>query len=322
MRSAAQSEPSVVVLGSANLDLLVQSPRLPRPGETVAGESIERHAGGKGLNQAIAAARAGGRVSLVGSVGTDDAGQTLLDTLRQDGIDVSGVAACEEAPTGTAIVHVDHSAENMIVVVPAANGRLDAAAVERSTAEIAAADALLVQLETPVDGVRRALEIAGGAGVLTVLDPAPVPPDGLPDGLLRVDVLCPNETECEAILGRPVVDDASALAACEELTHRGVRMPVITRGASGATCRVDGVTHHVRPPQVDAVDTTAAGDALAGALAVLLAEGMEPVAAVRLACATGSLTTTRRGAAASIAGRADAKNLLDAADLSRPTAGR
>lgn len=290
----------IAVVGSLNLDTTVRVAHLPRPGETVLGDGHFTDTGGKGANQAVAAARLGSRVAMIGSVGDDPAGATLRAALADEGVDVAGVGAIAGAGSGMAVITVDAAGENMIVVDPAANGRLTADHVARHAAVVGGAAVVLVQLEVPVAAVVAAADAVTGR---LVLNPAPAAP--LPAGLLaRVDVLVPNATELATLTGGPVPDGIDeAVAAARAL--RGPAAVVVTLGARGAVV-VDGDRAlHVPAPRVRAVDPTAAGDAFCGGLADALGRGADLDEAVRWAVRCGAITATRWGAQSSLPTRAD-----------------
>ncbi|HEY3232103.1 MAG TPA: ribokinase [Roseiflexaceae bacterium] len=287
--------PAIVVIGSLNMDLVTRTARQPQRGETLIGESFALFVGGKGLNQAIAAARQGAAVRMVGRLGQDDFGRRLRQTLHTEGIDAWYITEDGASSTGIATIVVDAEGDNSIIVVPGANGRVGPEDVERAADAIAGADTLILQLEVPLDAVQRAAEIAHAAGVRVLLNPAPA--RSLPDELLRlVDVLTPNETETQILTGLSIADDEAAGRAAGALLARGVGATVLTLGSRGALLaeaeqriRVPG--YPVRP-----IDTTAAGDAFCGALAVQLARGYPLDAAIRYANAAGALATTVMGA--------------------------
>ena len=292
MARLAVTRPRVVVVGSANIDITVRADRLPSPGETVLGTSVMVAEGGKGLNQAVTAARLGAEVALIGSLGDDEHGDRLRARLRDEGIDIRSVLV-GPVPTGTAHVTVDARGDNVIVVVPGANAVLAASDVDRVAEVIEMADVLLASLEVPLDAVARAGEIAHAAGVRTVLNPAPA--IGLPAGF---DVIVPNETEAAA-LGLP----GSA----------GGADVVVTLGDHGALWVEPGGrrAHDVAPVAPPAVvDSTAAGDAFCGALAVALAEGRGMPDALAFAAAAGAWAVSVRGAVPSLPRRADVAQLL------------
>jgi ribokinase len=274
----------VAVVGSVNLDLVATTARLPGPGETVSGTSYSEHAGGKGLNQAIAAARSGARVALVAAVGDDDAGRTLRSMAAADGVDVTTVSVVDGEATGRALITVDEHAENSIVVVAGANALLRADVAPR-------ARVLIAQLEVPIEQVTTAFRRARQDGARTILNPAPA--QVLPDELARLcDIVVPNEHEADLIGGVPA------------LLHQGVSAVVTTLGAAGVvvTESIDGVIETWSEPAVEVtpVDTTGAGDAFCGALAARLAAGDDLRDAVRYAAAAGALATTVAGAVPSL----------------------
>lgn len=280
------SHVDVCVVGSANLDLVARVERLPRPGETLLGSSYFEAPGGKGLNQAVAAARSGARTAFVARVGRDAAGETLLGVMADEDIDARAVDLCD-ASTGRAMITVGADGENSIVVVPGANAELDAGALRLHGSTIAGAAVLLVQLEVPIDTVGDALTVGHAVGVTTILNPAPAQP--LSRDLLRlVDILVPNEHEAE-LLGGP----AALLAA-------GVGAVVVTEGARGARLVTSGNELRIAPLTVTPIDATAAGDSFCGSLAARLASGHQLVDALAWACAAGALATTRAGAVPSI----------------------
>ncbi len=291
----------IVVLGSANMDLVVTVARAPGRGETVSGTGFHTVPGGKGANQALAARRAGGQVRFLGAVGDDAYGARLRELLAGDGVDVTGLTVAAE-PTGTAHIVVDDAGENSIVVVPGANAILRVLTDEHRAA-IADADALLMQLELPLSIVVEAAAFAHRQGVRTVLTPAPAVE--LPAGLYRdLDLLVPNEHEAALLTSLVDVE-----AAGRELQARGCDV-LVTRGASGA--RYFGAApFDAAAFAVPAVDTTAAGDCFVGALAVARGEGAAYPAAVRFACAAAALAVGRAGASAAIPRRAEIDRFLD-----------
>ena len=280
----------IVVVGSVNMDAIVRVPRLPGTGETVLGDTLEWLPGGKGANQAVAAARLGAPTALVARVGDDDAGKTLRDVLHHDGVDVRSVKVTAEAGTGVALITVAPDGDNTIVVAPLANRRLAPADVDAGL--VASASVVLCQLEVPADTVRRAFELARGAGVTTVLNPSPV--EALDRPLLELtDVLVANEHE-DAVIADP----------------RPCPAVVVTRGAAGATVTFDGQSTDIPSPSVDAVDTTGAGDAFCGALVAGLARGLDVAAAARPAVAAGAITVTRPGALPSLPTASEVEAML------------
>jgi ribokinase len=302
---------NVLVVGSSNTDMIIRLDRIPRPGETILGGEFATAAGGKGANQAVGAARAGGRVTFIARVGRDMFGERAIAGFVEDGIDVDHVVRDSAAPSGVALIFVARDGENSIAVASGANGRLAPADVERAAASFSGADVLVMQLETPLATVRKAAEIAAASGVRVILNPAPARP--LPASLLgRVHILTPNESEAELLTGVKVRDDASAAKAAARLRARGVETVVITLGAAGAFVAGPRGARRVRGFKVKAVDTTAAGDIFNGALAVALAEGRALEEAVRFANAAAALSVTRRGAQPSAPRRRDIERFLKA----------
>lgn len=285
----------VCVVGSANLDLVATTERLPRPGETVLGSSYVENAGGKGLNQAVAACRAGARTTFCAAVGDDDAGDRLLAAIASDHIDAGSLHRLTGVPTGRALIGVSAEAENSIIVVAGANAWLTPDHVESVAAS---ARVLLVQLEVPLATVRAALTAARSAGRITILNPAPAMALSA-DVLALCDVLIPNEHEVELLGG------------VDKLMRLGARAVVVTLGAYGAKlCTPDAGDLIVPAFTVDAVDTTAAGDAFCGGFATAIAAGSPFADALRFAAAAGALATTRPGAVPSLPRRAEIDALL------------
>ena len=291
--------PRIVVVGSSNTDLVVRAPALPGPGETVLGSAFLVAPGGKGANQAVAAARLGARVTLVARLGADEFGDRALAALGREGIDTTFIARDAAAASGVALIVVSESGENAIAVAPGANMRLTAADVDRAAPAIRDADALLLQLETPLPTVRHAATLAMKAGVPVILNPAPAAP--LAGELLsRVSVLTPNEREAAALTGASASGVGAARQAALRLHASGVADVVITLGREGALMEGEAGSGHVPGCAVTVVDTTAAGDAFNGALAVALAEGAPLGRAVRFANRAAALSITRPGAQPSL----------------------
>jgi ribokinase len=302
---------NVLVVGSSNTDMIIRLDRIPRPGETVLGGEFATAAGGKGANQAVAAARAGGHVTLVARVGRDPLGDQAIAAFIEDGIDVEHVVRDAAAASGVALIFVAKDGENSIAVASGANGCLAPTDVQRAAASCAGADVMVVQLETPLATVRKAAELAAASGVRVILNPAPARP--LPPALLRrVSVLTPNESEAELLSGVRVAGDASAARAAAALRARGAQTVVITLGARGAFVASPEGGGLVPGFKVKAVDTTAAGDVFNGALAVSLAEGKALADAVRFANAAAALSVTRRGAQPSAPVRREIDRFLKA----------
>ena len=295
----------ILVVGSMNMDLVVRVARFPLPGETLAGEDLFQAPGGKGANQAVAAARAGARVSFLGAVGKDLHGSVLVSTLKQFGVETSGVKALPNASTGTAMITVASTGENCIVISPGANGRVGKSLVAARRDLFRTAGLVLLQREIPEAAVARALELAKEEGLLAVWNPAPM--GRVPPGLLRLTtVLIVNETEAAALSGHPISGLAAASRAAATLSRR-LRpggLAVITLGKAGACAASPRVgVEWIRPHRVRAVDSTAAGDTFAGALAARLLETADPLDACRFANAAAAISVTRPGAIPSIPDR-------------------
>jgi ribokinase len=287
----------IVVVGSMNVDVSVRAESIPRPGETVRAAGLEIGPGGKGANQAIAAARLGGRVHMVGRVGEDEFARVPLTALEAAGVDTSFVRTCSESHTGTALIVVDaESGQNAIAVAGGANRILPPDDVQTAVAVFRASGVLLVQLEAPLETVEAALDLARETDVRTVFDPAPA--RDLPDEILRkADVLTPNEVEAEALTGTPVRDVESAAAAGAALRDRSLGEVIVTLGAGGCVWVSSSGFEHVPAPSVSPVDTTGAGDAFNGGLGVALAHGEPMPRALRFAVRAGAAATLRPGAA-------------------------
>ena len=295
----SQGNPKVVVVGSFNMDLVVKVGHRPRKGETLMGEEFGMFIGGKGSNQAIAAARLGADVTMIGRLGTDLFGDTLMAAHTKEGIHTDYVSRDTEAGTGIASILIDADGDNSIVIVPQANMRLSVADIERASESIAAADVLLLQLEVPIAASQRAAEIAKSNGATVVLNPAPA--QELPDDFLtQIDILAPNEVETESLSGVKISTSTDAEHAAKVLLDKGLSAVILTLGERGALLLTPDLTQQVPAYAVEVVDTTAAGDAFCGALATGLARGENLADAVAFANAAGALAVTVLGAAPSM----------------------
>lgn len=306
-------QPQIVVIGSLNADLVQKVDRLPQPGETIAGGSLETFSGGKGANQAVAAGRMGARTSMIGQVGDDSLAQILRESLQAAGVDHSSVGVAQSS-TGSAIILVFPDGENLIVIASGANATVtpDLAAERLRVLERGAF--LLSQLEIPIESVERSLAVAKAAGATTILDPAPA--RELSSDLLRhVDYLTPNETETATLLGAHglAMEDSSELeAAAQRILALGPRVAVLKLGSRGCLIASADGFHRVPGFKVDAVDTTAAGDVFNGAFATALAEGRSIPVAAAFANAAAALSVTRPGAQDSVPSRQEVDRFLRA----------
>jgi len=288
----------ILVVGSTNTDMVVKSARLPRPGETILGGTFLMNAGGKGANQAVAAARLGAQVTFVCKTGNDIFGQQSKQLFADEGIDTSYVFSDAEHPSGVALITVDAQAENCIVVASGANAYLLPDDMKNASDAIEQSDMVLMQLEIPMETIEYVANIAHAQGKTVILNPAPAQP--LSKSLLQcVNILTPNETEASMISGVTVTDVASACEAARAICVMGVQTVIITLGAKGALIYTNEFQAEITAPKVEAVDTTAAGDVFNGALAVALAENREITDAVQFACKAASISVTRIGAQAS-----------------------
>jgi ribokinase len=289
----------IVVVGSCNMDLVVRVPRLPLPGETLAGTSFKCQPGGKGANQAVAAARLGGQVSLIGCVGTDAFGDELCAGLAADGIDVSHLHRRADVPTGIASITVSNDGLNSIVLAAGANGALEPRDIERAEALIAEAAVLLCQLEVPLQTVVAAIEIAARHQTLVVLNPAPAAPVGR-SLLKNVDFLVPNESEAGLLTGLTIDELESAKHAGAALLGQGPRHVLLTLGARGVWMAAPKGDQHFPAPKVEATDSTAAGDTFIGGFAASIAAGSDLPSAILVGQRAAALSVTRFGAQTSI----------------------
>lgn len=289
----------ILVIGSTNIDMIACVTHLPLPGETVGEARFMQSNGGKGANQAVAAARLGGDVTFVSCLGNDTNAAMLRQQFAADGIDIKALFSAENTPTGTALIFVSQDGENCIAVAPGANHNLTPETIDAVADRIAEADYLLLQLEIPLETVTRAVERAFAAGTKVILNPAPARP--LPDDLLRkIYLITPNRSESEALTGIPVRTPENASEAAGILLEKGVENVIITLGGEGALIRTPTLEERVPAQQVAVVDTTAAGDVFNGALLVALSEKKSLSEAVRFATRCAAVSVTRRGAQTSI----------------------
>ena len=300
----------ITVVGSFNMDLFIEVARFPTPGEAVFGKNFRRAPGGKGANQAYAVARMGQAAAIIGAVGRDAFGGEMVANLEAVGVDCNGVVRLADAASGTAMITLDATGQNQIVVANGANDTLTAEDVTRHAALIRQSRALVTQLETPLDSVEAALRLAGESGVLAILNPAPFSP--VSDALLALcDWIIPNEIEASRLAGLEVRDPKSAAAAAKAIRQCS-QCPniLITLGAQGVWLDTPEFTGHVPAFNVKAVDTVGTGDTFIGAFVTRLVEGANAQEAARFGCAAAAIAVTRRGAQASIPTRAEVDAML------------
>jgi ribokinase len=297
----------VVVVGSSNTDMVVKCSRLPRAGETVTGGTFVMVPGGKGANQAVAAARLGAEVVFVARVGADSFGEAAVAGYQREGICTDYIIRDPEAHTGVALIMVDEAGENLIAVASGANHRLSPEDVSRAALAFQGARVVLVQLEIPLPAVEAAVGMANRHQIPVILNPAPAVPLG-EDLLARIDILTPNESEAEGLTGIRCEDEQSAEKAARKLLEKGIRQVIVTLGARGALIVNREGTRLVSAYRVVAVDTTAAGDAFSGALAAATASGMAIEDAVEFATKAAAISVTRMGAQPSLPTRAEVEN--------------
>lgn len=289
----------IVVIGSCNTDMVIKSDRLPVPGETILGGTFMMNPGGKGANQAVAAARLGGQVTFISKTGNDLFGRQSIELYENEGINTDYIFSDAEHPSGVALISVDMNGENCIVVASGANATLSSKDIDKARTAVERADILLMQLEIPLDTVEYAAKLAYGKGIKVVLNPAPA--CYLPDSLLKcLYMIIPNKTEAEMLSGVKVADWDSAKQAADIISSKGVSIVLITLGSLGALIKEGDQYYTVEATKVNAVDTTAAGDTFCGAVCVALSEGRSVCEAVKWANRASGITVTRMGAQSSI----------------------
>lgn len=302
----------LMVLGSVNADHVLQVPSFPRPGETLMGRNYQVIAGGKGANQAVAAARLGADIGFVASVGDDAFGLNIIDAFKADGINTDFISITPNTPTGIAMIQVSDAGENSICLAPEANNALTTPLVETHAQAIQQSQYLLLQLETPLEGIETAVKLAKQDShnpVQVILNPAPA--KALPESLLsQVDIITPNETEAEILTGIEVVDDATAQQAAAALHAKGIAIVMITLGSKGVWLSEQGQGQIIPGFRVKATDTTAAGDTFNGAFVTGLLDGMSTQEAIRFAHAAAAISVTRFGAQTSIPTRQEVDSFL------------
>ncbi|MEG9490252.1 ribokinase [Mannheimia indoligenes] len=300
---------NLTVLGSINADHVISVPYFAKPGETLTGHSYHIAYGGKGANQAVAAARLGAKVSFIGCIGDDGIGKAMKTEFEKDDINTRPIKSVANEMTGIAMIQVAESGENSIVISAGANGHLDETVVAEFQSEITQADCLLMQLETPLPAIIQAAKIAQENNTQVVLNPAPA--RALPDELLSLlDIITPNETEAEILTGIKVVDETSAKLAAQAFHQKGIEKVLITLGSKGVFVSENGQGEIVAGFRVNAVDTTAAGDTFNGALVTAMLEDKPLNEAIRFAHAAAAISVTRKGAQPSIPSRQETLDFL------------
>ncbi len=300
---------NIVVVGSSNMDMIILTDHLPSPGETVLGDSFQTSPGGKGANQAVAAARAGSAVQFVANLGNDVFGHEMIANFRRERVGTDHVILDRKNPSGVAMIMVDSAGENIIAVAPGANGLLTPDHVDKARETIRLADFCLLQMEIPRDTICHAINTAWRENTAVALNAAPVPSEPLPEDVFRkIDVLIVNENEAKALSGVEVSDDASAEKAARVLQEMGAARVIITLGGRGALA-VSEQPVSVAAVEVEVVDTVGAGDAFCGALVTALSEKIDLASSVKFAAAAAALTCTRVGAQSSLPARTDIESL-------------
>ncbi len=300
----------ITVIGSSNTDMVVKTLKIPKPGETIIGGEFFSAAGGKGANQAVAAARAGGSVNFITCVGNDMFGEKALKNFLDEEINIDNIVKNDSAPSGVALIFVGSSGENSIAVAPGANYQLMPQHIENTKADILSSEILLMQLEIPVATVEYAAKIANQANVKIIFNPAPA--QKLSDDFLKnISVITPNETETEILTGLKITNDNSIIEAAHFLLEKGIDSVIITLGEKGAYVANRNFSNFIPSYKTEAVDTTAAGDVFNGALAVGLSEGMDIIKAVKFANAAAAISVRKLGAQSSAPFREEINNLFN-----------
>jgi ribokinase len=289
----------ILVVGSINMDLVTKVSKSPKTGETVLGKDFKQIPGGKGANQAVAMARLGSDVAMIGMLGKDSFGDTLLSVIKKDGVDISGIGRCKDISTGIATIVVDDDANNSIIVVPGANFEIEKKDIDANIKLYENSEIVVHQLETPLDIVEYSLKISKKMGKTTILNPAPA--KAMSDEIIKnVDYLIPNETELELLAGVPVKNKEDILKACRKIMAKGVKKLIVTLGSKGAIYVDEKGSKEFGVYKVDAVDTTAAGDSFIGGLTAAISKGEPLEKAMEFAAKVGAITVTREGAQTSL----------------------
>ena len=302
----------ITVIGSSNMDLVANTPRIPAVGETILGTDYNMVPGGKGANQAVAAARLGGTVYFIAKLGDDIYGTRSLENFKSVGIKTDYVSKTSEASSGVALICVDKDGNNSIVVVPGANHKLNIQDVLKAESIIKQSKAVVCQLEIPMEIVEGTALLASKFNIPFILDPAPAPTNKLSEKLLKcVDIITPNETEAEQITGIKIIDESSASNACDNLLDNGVKTVILTMGAKGSLFATREEKIIIPRINVNAVDSTAAGDAFTGALAYYIVQGQTPLKAAKLANQVAAYSVTQKGAQSSMPTQQDVSELMN-----------
>lgn len=289
----------ILVIGSINMDLVINVEKMPKKGQTIMGKDFKQIPGGKGANQAVAASRLGGNIAMIGKVGQDDFGKRLISKMISDGVDTSYIGKLEGVPTGVALINVDKTGENSIVVVPGANYEVDTRDIDRAEKLIEKSKIVIIQLEIPIETVRYALKKAKGKGKYTILNPAPAQVLDK-DIIENVDLLTPNETELEILSGIIIEDDEDIKRGAQKLINLGVKELIVTLGKKGCIYVNKNTFKKYAAYKVVPVDTTGAGDSFNGAIAVGLSQGRKIDEVIDFALKVGALTVTKEGAQSSL----------------------
>lgn len=290
----------IVVIGSLNMDCVIETPHMPKKGETISGRSVTLIPGGKGANQAYAAGVLGGKVAMIGAVGSDSFGETLKSNLRNAGVDISSVSVIENETTGQAFITVDDGGENSIIIIAGTNGMVTKELVQRCQDKIKESDIVIMQLEIPLETVQYTKDLAVSLGKTVIIDPAPAVED-LPDDFFEnVDYIKPNETELQILTGRKMKTEAELAEGAKEMLSRGVKQVIVSLGEKGCLLVSDEGEKFFPANKVKAVDTTAAGDSFTAAFALALSEGRSCEEAIRFGQKVSAIVVTRKGAQTSI----------------------
>jgi len=299
----------ITVVGSLNMDLVTKTPKVPKIGETIIGTDFRQAAGGKGANQADAIAKLGGKVTMIGRVGDDQFGESLINSLRNDGVEISEVRTTEGISTGIATIIVNGEGDNSIIVVPGANFKLTPQDIDESETIIKKSNMIIAQLEVPIDTIKYAFKKAKEYGIYTILNPAPA--RKLDEELLRMtDLLVPNETELEILSARTLKTEEDMLNAAKELMQKGVKEMIVTLGSNGCLHIDKTGSKHYSAERVEAIDTTAAGDSFIGAIATAFSEDKSFEQAIEFASKVSALTVTRQGAQDSLPTRIEVEEYI------------